>query len=495
MKQQKFFQAAVVASLATAAVVAIAPVADAAFVDVKPNTEGAIAIGKLSSMKIVNGYEDGTFKPKNGVTRAEAAKILTLLNTGGNEVSGYTSSFKDVPKNHWAYDYVSFANNRSLLTGYGGNLFGANDLLTRGQFARILATQLAKPIPNITLPFTDVPKGVWFEDGVKVLLAEGITKGTTDTTFSPNTPITREQLAIFLDRAKLLDDVQGENNIKVPIDENDDFAKFMKPNTANDKAALQQLVDLVEKLDGGIEAANYYYVPEILPGYIDDFVFNEGTFLYTISVPANSNDYNYYYLFVEFTKDGAKSFELLSEAAFKEEVQKNNKGAAELQAFIDRLKTGEEYEDIYVIPAGYDDIGVLYSDNSPLYFEFTSLKKQVFFVYHDSMMRSDTYAFELTPSYNGKRYTYTQKQLQPYVTYDIPMNYDVSDVIVETATGEQLEPIFDINYGKPFVLYALDAYNTPPKKGTSVTIELQNFDTDREMEVQFVYNGNMFVKQ
>lgn len=494
MNQHKFFQAAVVASLATAAVVTVAPVVDAAFNDVKPNTEGAIAIEKLSAMKIVNGYEDGTFRPGNGVTRAEAAKILTLLNTGGEEVSGYQSSFKDVPRGHWAYNYVSFANKFELLTGYGGGLFGTNDPLTRGQFAKILATQLAEPTPNIALPFKDVPKGAWFEDGVKVLLDLGITKGTTATTFSPNAPITREQLAIFLDRANLLDDIEVPDTT-IPVSGNSDFAQFMKPNAVNDAEALQQLVKLVKTLGGDIEAANYYYAPEISASYIQDFAINEGKFLYTIYVPVQGDRFDYYHMFVDYKKDGPKSFELLSAAAFASEVKKENKGAVQLQAFINGLKKGEEYEDVYILPAGYDDIGMLYYDNSPLYFEFPTLQKQVFFVYHDSMMRSDTYAFELTPSYDGERYTYTQKQLQPYLTYNIPANYDVSYVDVQTAAGEQVDPVFDINYGKPFVLYALDPYNTAPTKGATVTITLHNFETDNEIEVQFVYNGTTFVKQ
>ena len=232
-----------------------------------------------------------------------------------------------------------------------------------------------------------------------------------------------------------------------------------------------------------------------MPGFVQDFALNEGKFLYTVYVPAQGDNYEYYYLFVDFTENGAKSFELLSEAAFKAEVQRDNKGAVELQAFMDGLVTGEEYEDIYIYPAGYDDIGMLYFDNSPLYLEFTSLNKQLFYVYHDSVERSDTYVFELTPSYDGNRYTYTQKQVQPYLTYSIPANYDLTYVEAYTADGELLDPVFDLNYEKPFVLYALDAYNTKPTKGAVVKITLHNFDTDKEIEVEFVYDGKSFVKQ
>lgn len=497
MNQHKFFQAAIVASLATASVVAVAPTVDAAFVDVKPNTEGAIAIEQLSSMGIVKGYEDGTFKPRNGVTRAEAAKILTLLNTGGQEAAGYESAFKDVPKNHWAYNYVSFADAHDLLTGYGNGLFGTNDALTRGQFAKILATQLKVPTPNIQLPFTDVPKGAWFEDGVKVLLSEGVTSGTSATTFSPNKAITREELAIFLYRANLLDgNVEVDRpNTSTPTDTNSNLAEFTKPGAANNAAALQKLVDVVKKLGGDIEAANYFYAPEISASYIQDYATNEGKFLYTVYVPNQKNDFDYYLMFVDYKEGGPQSFELLSAATFAAEVQKKNKGAAELQAFINRIKTGEEYEDIYILPAGYDDIGMLYYDNSPLYFEFSSLQKQVFFVYYDSMLRSETYAFELTPSYDGARYTYTQKQLKPYITYNVPQDYDVSYVEAQTASGAELDPVFDVNYGKPFLLFALDAYNTAPTKGTTVTVYLQHVETDREMEVQYVYDGTAFVKK
>ena len=505
MKQHKYFHAAIVASFATAVAVTAVPVVDAAFVDVKPNTEGAIAIEKLSAMGIVNGYPDGTFKPANGVNRAEAAKILTLLNTGDDEVSGYESSFTDVPAGHWAYQYVGFANEFGLLTGYGGGKFGASDSLTRGQFAKILATQLDLPTPDVDLPFSDVPAGAWFEPGVKVLLDLGITKGTTETTFSPNAPITREQLAIFLDRAQLLDEIElpdvDEPDTEVPDIEEEplepakDFKQFMKPNAVNDAKALQQLVNLVKSLSGDIEAANYFYAPEISASYIQDYATNAGKFLYTISVPTHGGEYDYYQMFVEYTVDGPKSFELLSAEAFAAEVKKENRGAVELQAFIDGITVGEEYEDVYIMPAGYDDIGMLYYENSPLYFEFTSLQKQVFFVYYDSMLNSETYAFEITPSYNGERYTYKQKQLKPQITHTVPANYDVSYVEVQTKDDELLEPVFDIRYGKPFVLYALDAYNTQPTIGTIVTIYLHDFEKDEEIDVQYIYNGTKFVKQ
>ncbi|QSX05139.1 S-layer homology domain-containing protein [Sedimentibacter sp. zth1] len=83
----------------------------------------------LSSYKILNGYTDGTFRPGNCITRAEAAKIAVML-TGYENISfGMTSNFSDM-QGHWAERYVEITNVLGIVKGYEDNTFKPNQYVT-----------------------------------------------------------------------------------------------------------------------------------------------------------------------------------------------------------------------------------------------------------------------------------------------------------------------------------------------------------------------------
>ncbi len=107
-------------------------------------------------------------------------------------------AFTDI-KNHWAEDNIIFVASRGLLTGTGNNQFSPNMGMTRGMFVTALG-RLAGIDPDSykTGKFTDVKADAYYAPYVNWAAEKGIVNGTTATTFSPDTNITREQMAVIM---------------------------------------------------------------------------------------------------------------------------------------------------------------------------------------------------------------------------------------------------------------------------------------------------------
>ena len=90
------------------------------------------AIETLVAVGIINGYEDGTYREENTVTRAELAKILVVALGYGDLVAGAKSDFSDMkdPAVAWADGYVALAAGRNIVNGYPDGTFKANQTVT-----------------------------------------------------------------------------------------------------------------------------------------------------------------------------------------------------------------------------------------------------------------------------------------------------------------------------------------------------------------------------
>ena len=114
---------------------------------------------------------------------------------------GYKNSapaFTDI-KNHWAADNIIFAANRGLLTGIGNNQFSPDTGMTRGMFVTALGRLAGIDPDNDKIgKFIDVKADAYYAPYVNWVAEKGIVNGTTSTTFSPDTNITREQMAVIL---------------------------------------------------------------------------------------------------------------------------------------------------------------------------------------------------------------------------------------------------------------------------------------------------------
>lgn len=100
----------------------------------------AEAITKLTGLDILKGYEDGTFKPENNITRAEFVAIMNRALGIDSLVSGTMAEapFVDVPGSHWAAGDIKYASDNGMVAGYGEGYFGPEDNVTYEQALKII---------------------------------------------------------------------------------------------------------------------------------------------------------------------------------------------------------------------------------------------------------------------------------------------------------------------------------------------------------------------
>ena len=106
--------------------------------DIKAST----AVDMLSSLGVINGYTDGSFKPNETVTRAEMAKmIFTIMNGGNDKADSYASlptKFTDLQSAGWAQGYVRYLQNTGIIAGKSATKFAPNDTVTGLEAAKMV---------------------------------------------------------------------------------------------------------------------------------------------------------------------------------------------------------------------------------------------------------------------------------------------------------------------------------------------------------------------
>ena len=113
------------------------------------------------------------------------------------------NEFIDVPLDSYFYEAVMWAVENGVTTGISASRFDPNGICTRAQAVTFLWRAAGSPKPETrTMPFTDVPAGSYYYDAVLWAVENGITKGTSNTTFSPNDTCTRAQIVSFLWRSE-----------------------------------------------------------------------------------------------------------------------------------------------------------------------------------------------------------------------------------------------------------------------------------------------------
>lgn len=146
-----------------------------------------------------------------------ADQILAVLPTRGSgdntPAPASNLPFYDVKTSDWFYNDVAYCYNAGLMNGMSATLFSPNDTTTRAQFVTVLYRMAKTPdVSKITSPFKDVAPGSWYENAVKWAQSWGVVKGTSDTTFSPDDRITREQMVTMLYRYAGAKDSSGSLN-------------------------------------------------------------------------------------------------------------------------------------------------------------------------------------------------------------------------------------------------------------------------------------------
>ena len=130
------------------------------------------------------------------------ADKVTVEASFKEEFPDLPNSFSDLAPSDFCYDAVMWAVGRDITGGIGNYTFGPNLPCTRAQAVTFLWRAAGSPEPETrAMPFTDVPVGSYYYDAVLWAVENGITKGTSDTRFSPDDTCTRAQIVTFLWRA------------------------------------------------------------------------------------------------------------------------------------------------------------------------------------------------------------------------------------------------------------------------------------------------------
>ena len=210
--RQRTFKTALALTMAAGTLVtsvSAEEVKEKSFSDVQPSHHFYEAVKSLSARGIITGYEDGTFRPYEGITRAHAAKILaTALNLDLKNVKD--PGFTDVSTSHPYYAHIAALVEAGVIKGYSDKSFKPNGNLTRAHIAQMLVKGFKleeKKVAN--LPFTDVNDQQDFSKYIHTLYANKITSGKSATTYEPYSIVTRGQLASFAYRTEAV--------IKAPV--------------------------------------------------------------------------------------------------------------------------------------------------------------------------------------------------------------------------------------------------------------------------------------
>lgn len=111
------------------------------------------------------------------------------------------SPFRDVPTDAYYYEAVKWAQKKGITGGIGDGLFGPNQPCTRAQIVTFLWRAAGSPVVNYAMDLADVSGDAYYAEAVRWALSQGIITGTADGKFSPNAPCTRAQAVTFLFRA------------------------------------------------------------------------------------------------------------------------------------------------------------------------------------------------------------------------------------------------------------------------------------------------------
>ena len=163
----------------------------------KPNENPA-------AVRVWHISEIGNLKDLNGVFDRATDLITVAINHQSYFVAGYdpvsiwNNIFSDLNSEEWYYYAIAFMNHHGIINGYGNGLVGADEILTRAQFATLLWNFEGNPLPNGTAHFDDVTERSWYYEAITWAAENSVVVGYGNGRFGPNDPITCEQVIQML---------------------------------------------------------------------------------------------------------------------------------------------------------------------------------------------------------------------------------------------------------------------------------------------------------
>ena len=170
------------------------------FVDVSSGSYCYDAVKWAVANGITNGTDTTHFSPNAGCTRGQV--VTFLWRAAGEPTVGGNVGFVDVAPGSYCYEAVKWAVANGITNGTDATHFSPNATCTRGQVVTFMYRAEGEPAVGGNVGFVDVAPGSYCYEAVKWAVANGITKGTDATHFSPSATCTRGQIVTFLYRAR-----------------------------------------------------------------------------------------------------------------------------------------------------------------------------------------------------------------------------------------------------------------------------------------------------
>lgn len=203
MKKIKSTAAMLTLSMVTAFVPVMQGASAAVFTDVSTGSKYYEAVNRLSELGIINGYEDGSFRPDNNVTRAEFSKIIVGMMNKTTEAKSTppSSAFDDVNQVQWCIPYVNYLTANGVIKGYADATFRPSNIITYAEAATIICRVLG--YDEATVGYS------WPAN----YMNEAAALELSDTAHSASDPVTRAVVAEITDNA-LFTYVNGQKEVK-----------------------------------------------------------------------------------------------------------------------------------------------------------------------------------------------------------------------------------------------------------------------------------------
>ena len=170
------------------------------FVDVPEGSYYEEAVNWAVEKGITTGTDATHFSPDGICTRAQAVTFLWRA-AGSPAAKSAVMPFADVKAGSYYYDAVLWAVENGVTKGTSDTMFSPDATCSRAQIVTFLWRSQKSPAAGTANPFTDVKASAYYADAVLWAVKEDVTKGTTNTTFSPDANCTRAQIVTFIWRA------------------------------------------------------------------------------------------------------------------------------------------------------------------------------------------------------------------------------------------------------------------------------------------------------
>lgn len=155
---------------------------------------------KQAHFAYMMGYPDMTFGPNNDITRDEVTAMFGRLLTGKMNPDGkFAPAFYDVAEEKWSKDWIGYMKDKKIIIGYEDGSFRPNNAITRAEFAAI-ASRFDNLSDGSNMEFNDVNEGHWAVKYIKSAAKKGWVNGYEDGSFRPDNFITRAEVVAVTNR-------------------------------------------------------------------------------------------------------------------------------------------------------------------------------------------------------------------------------------------------------------------------------------------------------